>query len=488
MKLLDILENIEYKQVIGSTAINIASFSQDSRDENLADGLYVAVPGTQVDGHDFISDAINKGAVAVVCERLPELATESDVIFVVVEDARKALGTIASNFYQNPTKELTVIAVTGTNGKTSVVHYFGQVLCKLGHKPLVLSTAGDSFAGTVIDIDRKAPSSLEVIELNRVARKYLDQGATHLLIEATSQALDQHRLSGVDINAGIFTNLDQDHLDYHKTFEHYAESKKLLFDGLESTALAISNFDDDYGAYMLADTPAQKISYGSDSMYNYSFNVTATDLGSIEVEFNQSTVVLPVIGGFNVYNALAVYAALVELGFEEKNIFHGLEGLTGVPGRMEQILNNHNVLAVVDYAHSPGALVSVLETLRALPHERIITVIGCGGDRDRTKRAPMTEVTQRLSDYVIYTADNPRTEDLDQIFSDMRNGIDSTRENFTFIHSREEAIAEAVNQSQPNDIILVAGKGHEDYQIIGTEKHHFNDREQLDNYLNLKTL
>ncbi|MFT6829760.1 MAG: UDP-N-acetylmuramoyl-L-alanyl-D-glutamate--2,6-diaminopimelate ligase [Candidatus Paceibacteria bacterium] len=484
MLLKDLLKNVEVKEIVGRADIEIVSISQDSRDSSFENGLYFAVKGTQVDGHGFIVEVIQKKAIAIVCENIQE-ATLENVTYVVVENSRQIVGEVASNFYGNPSQELKIIAVTGTNGKTSIASYAAEALGKLREKVLLLSTAGDYFNGKSITLDRKAPSSLESIELQRVLREYVDMDASYVCLEATSQGLDQDRLSGVDIDVAIFANLGQDHLDYHKTLDHYGSSKKLLFDNLKPTALAISNYDDEFGQKILKDTQGRIVSYGSQTNYDFSFTIEKRELGSIAVNFNQTELILPVIGEFNIYNILAVYGALVELGYDAEKTISILQELNGVPGRMQQIPNSKGILALVDYAHSPGALENVLRSLKSLPHGNITTIIGCGGDRDRTKRAPMASVVQKLSNNAIYTADNPRTEELNQIFEDMREGVDSKKENYKFIENREEAIKYAVENSMAGDVIVVAGKGHEDYQIIGVEKNHFDDSEVLEKYLNI---
>ncbi|MCA9353039.1 UDP-N-acetylmuramoyl-L-alanyl-D-glutamate--2,6-diaminopimelate ligase [Patescibacteria group bacterium] len=484
MLLKEIIDSIETIKVVGTTEEqDIHVLSQDSRDANLENSLYIAVSGTQTNGHKFIDSAIEKGALAVVCEQLPDRLLEQ-VTYIQVKDSRVSLSIIADVFYRHPSKKLKVIAVTGTNGKTTVVHYLAQTLKNLGQKPLLLSTAGDYFDGQPIVVHRHAPSSVEIIELQKTLRQYVDGGATHVCLEATSQALDQERLLGIDIDMAIFTNLGQDHLDYHTTIDNYAYSKKRLFNSLKSSAIAISNADDPKGFWMIEDSPAETIRLYGTGECDYWFSITRADLNGMEIECNNTLLKAPVIGSFNAYNVVSVYASLIELGYEKTEIIKQLEILRGVPGRMESVHNHKSVLALVDYAHSPDALKSVLETLATIPHKRILTVIGCGGDRDKTKRAPMARIAQQLSDSVIYTSDNPRTEAIQQIFDDMKNGVDNNRENYTFVESREEAIKNIVHTAHEGDIILVAGKGHEDYQIIGETKLHFDDREILNQYLN----
>jgi UDP-N-acetylmuramoyl-L-alanyl-D-glutamate--2,6-diaminopimelate ligase len=482
MLITALLNKIKTKDIIGSMEKDVVFLSQDSREIEHRGSCYFAVPGTQVDGHDYIDQAIKNGASVVVCEILP-VHFNKIVTFVVVENVRKSMGEVASHFYGNPSKEITIIAVTGTNGKTSIATYASQILQSFEKKVLLLSTAGDYFNSIKIHINRKAPSSLEVIELQRILRHYVDQGATHCCLEATSQGLDQDRLSGVDVDIAIFSNLERDHLDYHKTIENYAAAKKKIFDDLKKEAIAISNYDDPCGKMMIKNTKAKVISYGNNNKYDYSFDAPLVALGMINCNFNAKPVSLPVVGLFNIYNLLVVYSLLCELGFSTLDIIEKLNNISGVPGRMEQVINKRNILALVDYAHSPGAVESVLSSLKEIPHNNIITVIGCGGDRDRTKRPLMAAVAQQMSDHVIYTSDNPRTESLDQIFSDMSSGINQDKQNFEYISSREEAIVSAIKNADKGDIILVAGKGHEDYQIIGTKKIHFNDVEIMTKYL-----
>jgi UDP-N-acetylmuramoyl-L-alanyl-D-glutamate--2,6-diaminopimelate ligase len=481
MHLEKILKNISYREIIGDMEKEVLSITQDSRDIQMKGGLYFAIIGTQVNGHDYIKDTINKGVAVIVCSDLPA-HIHDNISYVVVENVAKEMGKMASNFYDNPSEKIKVVAVTGTNGKTSVATFLAQSLESLGKKTLLLSTAGDYYQGKEITIHRKAPSSLEVIELHKILAEYTEQGAEYCCLEATSQGLHQQRLSGVNIDVALFTNLADDHLDYHGTMLNYANAKRLLFDNLTNLCISISNIDDEYGLYMLENTLAKKIFYGS-HIGDYIFDIKKMSLSGLTMTINNREIQTPLIGEFNAYNISLVFACLSELGFDNNEIVKALLSIHGVPGRMEMITNNKNILALVDYAHSADALENVLTTLGIIPHAKIITVIGCGGDRDTTKRAPMASVSQRLSSYVIYTSDNPRTESLDTIFKDMMHGVDVSYENFEFIASRETAIKTAVEHAQVNDIILIAGKGHEDYQIIGTEKISFDDKKVLARYL-----
>ena len=481
MNLITLLKNISITQIIGTTDITISRITQDSRDTDFSGGLYFAVIGTQLDGHIFIDEAIGKGAHCIVCSTLPrELKT--DVTYVLVKNVTEIIGQIASAFYDNPSQKIKVIAVTGTNGKTSVATFISQSLSHLDKNNILLSTAGDYYNNKRININRKAPSSLEIIELHKVLGEYVDQGAEYCILEATSQALDQKRLSGVHIHRALFTNLAEDHLDYHGTMNKYADAKKLLFDNLESDAVAIVNIDDNYGKYMINDTCAV-IKTVSQQQGDYVFAVQQMSISGMDLVVNDTLMTIPLVGEFNAYNASMTYACLETFGFNFLEIKLAMERIKGIPGRMQSVPNTMNMLILVDYAHSSDALDNVLRTLKNIPHNNIISVVGCGGDRDTTKRAPMAKITQTLSDHSIFTADNPRTENIQNIFNDMKLGLSLKENNYEFIASRETAIQTAIQFAQPADIILIAGKGHEDYQIIGTEKRHFDDVEMVQKYV-----
>ncbi len=480
MKLSELLAGIEYTLVQGSLEIQITGLSQDTREDSLDGFLYFAVPGTQVDGHNYIDQAIEKGCSVVVCENIPEILHEN-ISYVQVASVSAVMGVIASTFYGNPSQHMKVIAVTGTNGKTTVATVAYQALQHLQKKTVLFSTAGDFFDGSPLALTRKAPSSIEVIELHKQLAEVYKQGAEYVCLEATSHGLHQNRLHGLVVDVAIFTNLSQDHLDYHGTMNHYAEAKKRLFDQLTPDVYALINYDDEYGAFMVTDTKADIVSYGNNG-HDYTFDIQETSLDGMNVSFNGNTLKLPVVGAFNAYNFLAVYASLEKLGFETRHIVESLESSHGVRGRLE-IVPGSDCIGIVDYAHSPDALENVLTTLKQLPHNRIITVFGCGGDRDRAKRPQMALVAETHSDIVIVTNDNPRTEDPQNIFDDIRAGFTKSHSGHAVIADREQAIKRAVDIAQAGDIVLVAGKGHEDYQIIGTEKIHFDDREVLEKYL-----
>ena len=399
------------------------------------------------------------------------------------------MGYIVSNFYGNPSDDLKIIAITGTNGKTTVATSLYQSLLLLDKKAALFSTAGDFINGIKFKSNKKASSSMEIIELHKSLRTALDKGCEYVCIEATSHALDQKRLLGVKIFGAVYTNLTQDHLDYHPDFNHYADSKKKLFDLLDDSSFALINIDDSYASLMVSETRARIISYGNRAYQNpinrdISFLIKDFGLTGTRVYFDKLLTEVKFVGEFNMYNLLAVYGVLVQLGFSDNNIDKVISKIRGASGRMEIVTGQkEGVVGIVDYAHTPDALKNVLETLKKLPHNRIITVVGVGGDRDRTKRPHMASIAQTSSDYVVFTSDNPRTEDPVQIFSDLLSGCNTEHQNYEKIEKREKAIEKAIELSKDGDIILVAGKGHENYQIIGNEKIHFDDREVLLRYL-----
>jgi UDP-N-acetylmuramoyl-L-alanyl-D-glutamate--2,6-diaminopimelate ligase len=479
MKLSLLIENIKLTNLVGDTEREVLSLSQDSRDDLKEGSCYFAVRGHRVDGHQFINDAIEKGAQIIFCEELPE-STLDTVTYVVVPKVSDVLGTVASTFYGNPSKNMKVVGVTGTNGKTSVATTMYEILTALGFKTILLSTV-HNIIGT--EVKASVLTTGSPLEIQRMLKRGVDMGCTHVCMEVSSHSLDQGRVQGIEFDIGIFTNLTQDHLDYHKTMENYAASKKRLFDMLNPSSLAITNIDSEYGSYMVSDTQAQVISYGTQKS-DYQFQVQNIDTKGTTFSINDQELHIPLIGMFNVYNTASVYAACIHLGVDTGDLVRQCSILKGARGRLQLVhsQNKEGVLGVVDYAHTPDALENVLSTLSELPHHRIITVFGCGGDRDATKRPLMAEVTQRYSDIIVVTNDNPRTEDPQQIISDIQRGF---TEDFQYqvVLKREEAIKRAVDEAQRGDIVLLAGKGHEDYQIIGTTKHHLDDVEVLTRFL-----
>lgn len=488
MKLTKILEKISDYKIFGNTEINIMRLSQDSREVDFEDTLYFAVHGTQVDGHDFIPDLYQKKVAAIICEHLPKELSDN-VTYIQVQNSLEVMKEIVPYFFGNPSEKIKVLATTGTNGKTTIATILYQSLLGLGKKAALFSTAGDYINGEFLEIDKKASSSMEMIEFQSLLKTALDRGCEYACIEATSHALDQGRMGEIKIDTAIFTNLTQDHLDYHKTMSHYAKSKKKLFDMLGENSKAIVNIDDSYGAFIVSGTRADIFSYGDKNFNNvisrdYLFDVEGLGLLGTKVLFNELALDLPFIGNFNMYNILAAYVTLEKLGFSVFDIKAVLENVSGAKGRMEVVSGDKKkgVIGIVDYAHTPDALRNVLKTLVDVDHANIISVVGAGGDRDRTKRPLMAKAAQEFSDYVIFTSDNPRTEDPKQILSDMINGLESDRD-FECIQDRSLAIKKATELAQSGDIILIAGKGHEEYQEVMGKKNFFSDQLELKKYL-----
>lgn len=480
MKLSTLLTNITVLKHVGSLEHEVVELSQDTRSLERKGSLYFAIPGTVVDGHDYIQEAISSGARTIVCSILPR-ELNKEVTYVLLEDVARQVGNIASTFYGNPSQNLTVIGVTGTNGKTSVASSFFYVLQQLGYTVSLMSTINNHIGDRVVEADKTTGSP---IDIQKFMKDAVDSGCSHFVMEVSSHALSQHRVTGIDFNLGIFTNLTQDHLDYHKTMENYASEKKKFFQLLSKEAIAITNSDDKYGKYMVDDTEAVVYRYGTTMDADYHLEIQNITPEGTQFSINRVDMKIPLIGRFNAYNLCAVYAGLCELGFDSDELVTIFSTLSGVPGRIEALSQSTGIHAFVDYAHTPDALQNVLSTLSELPHGKMITVFGCGGDRDRKKRAPMASIAETYNDIVIVTDDNPRTEDRERIFADIKEGFVASPQKYELVPGREEAIARAVELSEKGDILLVAGKGHEDYQIIGTEKKHFSDHEVLYKYLN----
>lgn len=483
MELRKLILNIHYKEIIGSLNTEVLHISQDSRDIKKG-SLYVAIQGTQVDGHKYIPEVIQKGASVIVCEKIPDSVNKS-TCYVVVKNSTIALGEIASNFYGDPSSELKIIAITGTNGKTTISHLLYQSFLSLGEKAAVFSTAGDFVNGEQIFLNRKAPSSMEIIELQKNLRKMIDEyQCKFVCIEATSHALDQNRLSGVNITGAIFTNLTQDHLNYHGTIEHYASSKKKLFDNLPSSSFCLTNSNDVFGEFMVEDTHAQVFRYGTkNNEVDYFYMLEKMNLEGSHFSINNKSYTSDLLGEFNIANIVAVYGTLDQLGFSTEKIASIVPTLKGAEGRMEIISSkSRDRIVIIDYAHSPDSLAQVLDTLCKIQHNRIITILGVGGGRDRGKRPLMGNISVEKSDYTFFTNDNPRDDDPQEIFNDLTKEI-SDNTTWEIIPDREEAIKIAVNTLLPGDILLIAGKGHEDYQEIKGVKYPFKDKKVAMKYL-----
>lgn len=483
--LRDILYKVSLVSSSGDMEKEVKAIAFDSRQVEKGH-LFVAVRGTQADGHEYINKAINAGAIVVVCEALPE-QLHDNVSYIAVKDSAAALGIIASNFYNNPSKKLKLVGVTGTNGKTTVAMLLYGLFRRMGKKSGLLSTVNNYIDGEEIPATHTTP---DAIQLNALLSKMVEAGCTHCFMEVSSHALSQHRVQGVHFTGAIFTNISHDHLDYHKTFDAYIAAKKLLFDGLSSEAFALTNVDDKRGRIMLQNTKAEKNTYALKSVANFKSRLVSNTIQGLEMEIDGKIAWFRLIGDFNAYNITAVYAAAVLLGEESDEVLTQLSLLQGAPGRFEQVATDAKITAIVDYAHTPDALKNVLETINNFRtgNEKVITVVGCGGNRDKAKRPLMSAIACSLSDKVVFTSDNPRNEDPLEIIKDMQQGISPADYKKTVILSdREEAIKTACLLANEGDIILVAGKGHEKYQEIQGVKHPFDDKEVLGRMLNLFT-
>lgn len=481
--LSDILTGLPFTELQGASDVEISAIVFDSR-KVVPGCLFVAVRGTQVDGHDYIQKAIEQGAVAVICEELPG-HTAAEVDFLMVKDSAVALGIVSSNFYDNPSKKLKLVGVTGTNGKTTIATLLYQLFRDLGYKCGLLSTVENQVNGKVIPSTHTTPDQ---VELNRLLDEMVNQGCDYCFMEVSSHAVAQHRIDGLSFTGGIFTNLTHDHLDYHKTFDNYLKAKKAFFDGLPKNAFALTNADDKNGNVMLQNTKAHKKTYGLKNMADFKGKVLENQFSGLLLLIDNEEVWFKMVGSFNAYNLLAVYAAAMLLDQDHAKVLTSLSKLSGAEGRFDYTISPNKVIGIVDYAHTPDAVQNVLSTIHNIRkgNEQVITVIGCGGDRDKTKRPVMAKVACEWSDKVILTSDNPRSEDPMQIIRDMEAGVPViSRFNVASIVDRHEAIRTACQLAKPGDIILLAGKGHEKYQEIKGVKNHFDDKEELLNNFKL---
>ena len=480
----DILNNIEIQKVIGNTERDIASIQFDSRKVE-KDALFVAVKGTITDGHKYIDKASDLGASVVICEILPK-EIDSTVSYIQVPDSSKALGIAASNYYDNPSKKLILVGVTGTNGKTTIASLLYEMFEKRGYPCGLLSTIENKINGKTIRATHTTP---DPVQLNALLAQMVGEGVSHCFMEVSSHAIHQNRIAGLHFAGGIFTNISRDHLDYHKTVDEYIRAKKKFFDDLPATAFALTNADDKTGKVMLQNTKAKKKSYSLKSLSDFKCRVVENQFEGLQLEIDGVEIWCKLIGSFNAYNLLAVYATAILLGEDKEAVLTTLSMLEPVDGRFEYFRSGNNVIGIVDYAHSPDALKNVLNTLSDIRtrNETLITIVGAGGDRDAGKRPMMAQIAARQSDKVILTSDNPRSEDPEQIISDMEKGIDPVDfKKVISISNRKEAIKTACTFAAPGDIILVAGKGHEKYQEIKGVKYPFDDRDVLENFLGVK--
>ena len=480
--LKDILYKVPLKATSGDMNIPIEKVRFDSRKVSEGD-LFVAVKGTQVDGHEYIRAAIEKGASAIICEH--EIERIENITVVQTENSSKALGIIASNYYGNPSSKLKLVGITGTNGKTTTVFLLYSLFRKLGYNVGLLSTILNKIN------DDKLPSThttADALQINQLLKKMVDAGCTHCFMEASSHAIDQNRIAGLNYDVAVFTNITHEHLDYHLTFDSYIKAKKKLFDDLDPDSFALVNADDKRSNIMLQNTRAEKKTFGIKSMSDYKARILANSLQGLELDIDNFKIWFNLIGDFNAYNLIAAYGVSLILDEDPEQVLVALSSLTPVPGRFERIPLKSNVIAIIDYAHTPDALNNVLKTIASVrtKNEQVITLVGCGGNRDKEKRPIMAEIACKLSNRVIFTSDNPRDEDPETIIEEMKLGVKASdfKKTLTIV-DRKEAIKTALALSKDYDIILIAGKGHEEYQEIKGVKKDFSDKKVL---LELETL
>ncbi|MBR7086248.1 MAG: UDP-N-acetylmuramoyl-L-alanyl-D-glutamate--2,6-diaminopimelate ligase [Prevotella sp.] len=478
MKLSELLQNIKPTKTLGNMDVDIKGIEIDSR-KVARGGLFVAMKGTQVDGHSFIPKALELGAVAILCEDLPEKCPEN-VTFVQVTSTEEAVGPVATQFYGNPSTRLKLVGVTGTNGKTTIATLLYNMFRQFGHKCGLLSTVCNYIEDEAIPASHTTP---DAIELNRLLAKMVEKGCEYAFMECSSHAIAQQRIGGLQFAGGLFTNLTRDHLDYHKTFENYRDAKKKFFDDLPKNAFAITNADDKNGTFMVQNTRAQVKTYSTRSMADFRARLLECHFEGMYLEIDGREVGVQFIGKFNVSNLLAVYGAAVMLGKQPEEILVAMSTLKSVNGRLEPVHSPDGFTAIVDYAHTPDALENVLNAIHEVldgKGGKIITVCGAGGNRDKGKRPLMAQEAVRQSDRVVITSDNPRFEDPQAIIDDMLAGLDAKQmKKVVSIVDRKEAIRAACMMAEKGDVVLVAGKGHEDYQEIQGVKHHFDDKEVL---------
>ncbi len=471
--LKDILYKVSIEAVKGSTERNIGKLAFDSRQIG-TDDVFVAIRGTVSDGHDFIEKAISLGASVIVCDAMPQ-NLHDHVTYIQVRDTNKALAYLSANYFGNPSQELKLVGITGTNGKTTIASLLYQLFKRAGFKVGLLSTVKILVDELEFKATHTTPDS---ITINNFLRDMVDSGVDYCFMEVSSHGVHQKRSEGLHFAGGVFTNLSHDHLDYHPTFAEYRDVKKSFFDSLPKSAFALTNADDKNGPVMLQNTPARKRTYALKSYADYRAQILENQLSGLLLKINDNEVWVRLIGTFNAYNLLAIYGTAVELGLDNLEVLRLLSELESVSGRFQYIVSNQKITAIVDYAHTPDALENVLGTINDIrtKNEQLITVVGCGGDRDKTKRPVMAHIGSGLSDKLIITSDNPRTEDPIQIIADMEAGVEPQNYKKTIaITDRKQAIKTACQLANPGDIILIAGKGHETYQEINGVRHDFDD-------------
>lgn len=475
--LKDILYKVSIEAVKGSTDIAVNKIEFDSRKVQQED-VFVAIRGTISNGHDFIEKAISLGAIVVVCDAFPKNISHG-ITYIQVKDTNSALAFMASNYFENPSSKLRLVGVTGTNGKTTIASLLYQLYKKAGYKVGLLSTVKIMVDTLEYPATHTTPDSLTI---NYYLNEMIKVGCEYCFMEVSSHGIHQKRTEGLHFEGGVFTNLSHDHLDYHPTFAEYRDVKKSFFDYLPKTAFALTNVDDKNGAVMFQNTAARKLTYALKSYADYKAQILENQLSGLLLKINENEVWVKLIGTFNAYNLLAIYGTAVELGMDSFEALRLLSELESVSGRFQFIVSKNKITAIVDYAHTPDALENVLKTIADIrtKNEQLIAVVGCGGDRDKTKRPIMANIASQMSDKVIFTSDNPRTENPATIIAEMEAGVEPQNYKKTLsIEDRKQAIKTACQLANANDIILIAGKGHETYQEVNGIKHHFDDMETV---------
>ena len=472
-ELKEIVYGASIEELIGDPSVKIASLESDSR-KIKRNALFVSIPGHTVDGHKYIPKAIQKGAIAILCQKLPK-KRNGKITYIVIKNTAKELGIIASNFYDHPSRKLKIIGITGTNGKTTIASLMFQMMNNLGIKAGLLSTIEIRIADQTKQTTHTTP---DILAINHHFSKMIKAGCAYCFMEVSSHGIAQHRISGIEFTGGVFTNLSHDHLDYHKSFEEYRDAKKHFFDQLPKTAFALVNIDDRNGKIMIQNTKAIKKTYALKSNADYCAQVLENQFLGLKLRLNEHELWTSLVGQFNAYNILAVYAIGIELGIEEPDLLIQLSVLNSIEGRFQKIITDKGLTGIIDYAHTPDALENVLKTIAEIKKgdQKMITVIGCGGDRDREKRPKMGKIASLYSNQVIFTSDNPRNENPEHIIEEMKRGVrpDLDHKVLTLVQ-RKEAIEVACQLAKGEDIVLIAGKGHEHYQIINDQKFPFDD-------------
>ena len=484
MKLLrEILYKVEINSVVGNTSLSINKIEFDSR--LISDGdMYIAITGVNVDGHSFISQAIQNGANCIVCEKTPDIKTDG-IVYVNVKSSRKALAIISSNYFDNPSSKLNLIGVTGTNGKTTIATLLFDLYTELEIKSGLISTVKISYDNKNFQANQTTPDSLSI---NRFLSEMVNSNVRYCFMEVSSHGIDQNRTDGLVFKGGIFTNLTHDHLDYHESFENYRDTKKQFFDSLSNNSFALTNNDDKNGMVMLQNTIADKYTYSLNSVSDFKAKILESSFDGMLLKINSTEFWSKLVGKFNAYNILSVYSAASILGLPKNELLKAISSLDAVAGRF-QFYKKNKITAIVDYAHTPDALENILKSINEIKtlENNLITVVGCGGNRDKSKRPLMGDIASNLSSKVIFTSDNPRFEDPEIIIEEMISGVRSTNSNKTIsISNRKEAIKAACQFARTNDIILVAGKGHESYQEVKGVRSDFDDFEIVKELLNQK--